>query len=196
MQEEFSKTRMAKRGIWYFMRTILIIALVLVLAVGVFITAMRISNIYIIATEGMQLRMNQILQEESLLTMQEYFTSRFLSEDQLLWENDYDDYDISSFDYRLEVKGILVWPWSTTAELTVVEQMRSISGKILESRIPEDADPDAEYPVPEWQAGEYRMHFVLQDDRWYIDRLERVAPAAEAPAEATPMPLSAEEDGE
>ncbi len=196
MQEEFSKTRMAKRGIWYFMRTIFIIALVLVLAVGVFITAMRISNIYIIATEGLQLRMNQILREESLLTMQEYFTPRFLSEDPLLRENDYDDYDITSFDYRLEVKSFLVWPWSTTAELTVVEHMRSISGKILESRIPENAVPDAEYPVPEWEEGEYRVHFILQDDRWYIDRLEWLAPAEEAPAEATPMVLPEEEAGE
>lgn len=175
MKNKLSKARMAKRGIWYFMRTMLIIVLVGVLAVGVFMTAMRISNIYIIGTEGLQLRMNYILQDESILTMQEYFTARFLAEDTAMQNNIYDDYDITSFDYRIEVNGFSVWPWSTTAELTITEDMYAIKGSILESKIPEDADPEAEYPIPEWNAGKYRVNFVLNDNRWYIDGMEWIS---------------------
>ena len=46
----------ARRSIWYLLRTLLVIALIVVLCLTAFVTAMHISNIYILVTEGLELR--------------------------------------------------------------------------------------------------------------------------------------------
>ena len=52
----------ARRSIWYLLRTLLVIALIVVLCLTAFVTAMHISNIYILVTEGLELRAGYILQ--------------------------------------------------------------------------------------------------------------------------------------
>ena len=44
----------AKRSIWYVLRTLIITAAIVALCLGVFIEGLHISNLYILVTEGME----------------------------------------------------------------------------------------------------------------------------------------------
>ena len=175
--------RAAQRGIWYFMRTLLLIAFVALLCYGVFTTAYRAANMYILATEGLQLRAECALMNGDREALKEYFTTSFLEKDELLLHNAYDDFTISAFDYRVEVNGFSVWPWSSTASFTVTARMHALNGVIREDRIPENALEGAEYPLPEWTGGKYTLRFRLSGGRWYMYQMQLLE---EAPS---PAPL-------
>lgn len=175
--------RAAKRGIWYFMRVILIVALIALACYGVFTTAFRAANMYILVTEGLQLRAECIVADGPKEELKAYFTEAFLSRDTLLTDTPYDDYNITSYDYRVEVNGFSVWPWSKTASFTVTSRMSSMSGVIREDRIPENAPEDAVYPLPEWEDGRYEVRFRLDNGRWYMYQMQLVDAAP------TPVPL-------
>lgn len=185
-QEKPKGIRAAKRGIWYFMRTTLIAVALVALCAGVFITAARMTNLYILATEGLQLRAQCILADGALLDLEEYFTLAFIEEDPGLLQNPYLDYTIKSYDYRVEVESISVWPWSTHASVTVVDRMAALNGTILEDKKTAGAPEDAAYPVPKWESARYLLRFRLRDDRWYIYQIQLVDAAPTMAPKPTP----------
>ena len=194
-----SRGEVASRSLWFAARTLLIIALVALLGYGVFLLGLNGSNLYIIATEGMKLRAECILQDGAKLELTEYFTEDFIDGDELLSSGTYDDYTVTDYNYKLSVEGVSLLPWGTTASFTVVERVESMQGSINSDRIPEDAAEDAEYPLPEWESGRYRMDFVKNNGRWYISGLTLLeASPSEAPLRTpdlsiTPAPTESAE---
>lgn len=171
-QKTLSGARMAKRAIWFFMRTVLIILALAGLCYAVFDTAMRAANLYILATEGLQLRAECILQNGPVEQMKEYFTTGFIEGDTALTAGTYNDYTVKEFDYRVEVKGISVLPWSQTATVTIVARMASITGAINQDKRSADAPADAAYPLPEWETERYLLRFRVVNGRWYIYQMQ------------------------
>lgn len=163
--------RAAKRGVWFFMRTILLVTAFCALCYGIFMMAMDASNLYIIATEGMQLRAECVLKDGPEEELSVYFTEAYLSRDSLLSSTKYNDYTINNYDYRVSVSSITAWPWSDTATMVVTERMASLNGTMLEEKKPENAPEGATYPVPEWDGGRYRLHFINKDGRWFIQQV-------------------------
>lgn len=161
-------TRAAKRGIWFFMRTILMITGFAFLCYSIFTMAMNATNLYIIATEGLQLRAECILQDGPAEELREYYTDTYLSKDVLLSSSTFKDYTITNFDYRISVESIKSWPWSNSATMVIVGRMASMNGSIHEDKKQEGAPPDTVYPLPEWEDGRYRLHFSKRNGRWYI----------------------------
>ena len=127
-----SKYTVAKRSVWYFLRTFAAIVIVFAACVGITITALNISNIYIIATEGMNLREDKALRAslegKSLDELTEYFTVECIDADRPLYINPYKDYSITNFDYRLSVEGVYVLPWGKTGTIKLLERIPSITG--------------------------------------------------------------------
>lgn len=185
-RQKLSGARMARRGIWFFMRTVLLAVLLVALCYGVFTTAMRASNLYILATEGLELRAECILQDGAQVELREYFTEAFLEKDTALSHTVYEDYTITNFDYRIEVEGVSVWPWSQTATVTVIERMAAMTGTLNEDKKPEGTAEDAEHPLPEWQPGRYLLRFRLKDDRWYIYQMQLLKTVASEEPKRTP----------
>ena len=178
----------AKRSVQHLLRTLFIIALILVLCVGAFLMAMHISNLYILTVEGLTLRAKCILQEGSLLDLGECFTGEWIQQDALLTSGVYDNYTVHSFDYRVAFSSPSVMPWSTTATAIVNEQMQNMQGSINSDAVPADAPKDAVYPLPEWEEKEYLVHYVRLNGRWYIDKLEELGPAVPPEVKPTPAP--------
>ena len=187
-----NKYTLARRGIWFVMRTMLSITLIVALGIGVLLTAMNVSNLYILATEGMQLRAEKVLQGASTQDLKEYFTASFLSSDKKINEDLYSDYTITNFDYRLTVKSVSVWPWSSTAKMQVVERLASVSGSINANAIPTsdpqaaDKDEEKTYPIPEWTSGRYDIIFKKVNGRWYISSLKLIEENPKEAVKATP----------
>lgn len=152
----------ARRSIWYLLRTMLSVALVIVLCLGAFVTAMHISNLYILVTEGLELRAEYILQGGEITALTEYFTEDFVAKDPALYAGTYGDFDVSNFIYKLEIKRLFVLPWHKTATVKVYEKMLSVSGS------PREGAPEG-ITLPEWPAAEYNVKLTKTDGRWYIN---------------------------
>ena len=117
-----------RRIIWYALRTVLVISVILALCYGVFTEAMYVSNMYIVATEGMALRADAILTSGSISDLEQYFTEEQLQGDYMLYADTYADYTIENYDYRFEIKGVRVFPWSKSGTITYIERIPSITG--------------------------------------------------------------------
>lgn len=185
-----SRGEIASRSIWFVARTLLIIALVAALCWYVFTVAFNASNMYVLATEGMQLRSECVMQDGPKLELTEYFTGEFIQGDELLASGKYDDYTITDYNYRLSVTGFSLNPWSDRATLQLVERVEQLQGSINAERIPEDAPEGAEYPLPEWEAGRYRVTFEKVSGRWYIDELQLLEANPSMEPKRTPAPTA------
>ena len=133
----------ARRSIWYLLRTLLVIALIVVLCLTAFVTAMHISNIYILVTEGLELRAGYILQGGEIAPLTEYFTENFIAQDPALYAGTYSSFNVTNFIYKIEVKSLLTLPGDSTATVKVYEKMLSVSGSPMEG-----TDPEAQ--LPQW----------------------------------------------
>ena len=167
-----------RRSIWFVLRAVLLISAILGIAYGVFTEAMYISNMYIVTTEGMKLRAETILQNGSVTELQQYFTDRFLEEDELLNNGAYLDYAVDSFDYRYDLKGFSVMPWSRTGSVTYVERIPTINASPISEEV--------QGPVTPWIPMLYKVNLVKIEGRWLIDSLAIVE--ENPPEEVKPTP--------
>ena len=74
----------AKRSIWYVLRTLIITAAIVALCLGVFIEGLHISNLYILVTEGMEKRAEAILKYGQTgvdIDLTPYFSEEYLNND-------------------------------------------------------------------------------------------------------------------
>ena len=155
----------ARRSIWYILRVVIILTVCLTLCYAALVEAMYLSNIYIITTEGMELRAACILGEKGIGELGEHFYSGWVLQDQALYGDLYDAYRVDTYDYRLSIdfKKIKVLPWSKTATLQATERVLNIQA--------EPYNDDTTEPVPQWQ--DSRMEITLEklEGRWYITKL-------------------------
>ena len=151
----------ARRSIWYLLRTMLSVALVIVLCLGVFVTAMHISNLYILVTEGLELRAEYVLQGGELTALTEYFTEDFVSKDPALYNGADDNFKVTNFIYKIEIKNLFVLPWHKNATVKVYEKLLSVSAS------PNEGAPEG-ITFPEWPAAVYNVKLTKAEGRWYI----------------------------
>jgi hypothetical protein len=153
----------ARRSIWYILRTVIIIALCLVVCYGAFIEAMYVSNIYIIVTEGMELRADSILGNTAVTDLREHFSEEWLAKDEELLAGKYSAYKVDSYDYRVSIEKFTVYPWSKKATLRVVERVVNIQAVPYSDDITD--------PVPEWTSSRMEIELEKIEGRWYITKL-------------------------
>lgn len=168
----------ARRSIWFVLRAVLIISAVLGLAYAVFTEAMYISNMFIVTTEGMEQRADTVLENGSISELKQYFTDGFLEHDELLNSGAYLDYAVDSYDYRYDIKGISVMPWSKTGTVTYIERIPTIRGSAVSDEV--------QGPVTPWIPMHYKVNLVKIEGRWLIDSL--VVVEENPPEEVRPTP--------
>ncbi len=150
--------------------TLLTVALIALLAYGCMIWAMHTSNLYVLATEGLELRAACIVTNGSISELGEHFTQEFLSDDDALYDGKYKEFTVSAYDYRLTVEGISVMPWSTKASMTVIERMASMTGSAND----ESEESSARKALPPYITARYKVLFEKRSGRWYISGMELI----------------------
>jgi len=150
-----------RRVIWYVLRIVLIVSILLGLCYGVFTEAMYISNIYVVVTEGMALRADTILKEGSISDLSQYFTEDFINSDYLLYMGVYRGYTVESYDYSYEIKGVRVLPWGRTAAMKYIERIPTINGT-------PDAEVEGGSEIPPWSAQLCSIELTKTEGRWLI----------------------------
>lgn len=167
-----------RRAVWFVLRTVLIIIVVVTMTFFAFLTAMYASNIYIIVTEGMTIRAKCILGQGEKTEMEQYFSVNCMNNDEMLKDNVYEHYKIANYDYRLTVNKLNVLPWNKTASMIVTERIPTISGT------PYEDAPTAS--VPEWTSLRYRVICMRENNRWYITKVEIEEKVSDNVARPTP----------
>ena len=184
----------AKRSIWYVLRTLIITAAIVALCLGVFIEGLHVSNLYILATEGLEKRAEAIItygQAGSSVDLTPYFTEEYLNNDSEIESGKYADFTVASYDYRVDVKGISVLPWSKRASMTVDARLAAINAA---SNSAEDSTETAE--LPEWEAGRYQIVFKREGSRWYINSITLLQRNPETEVKPTPDMSLMQDDSE
>ncbi len=185
-KREYMRIHTARRTMLYIVRTLMLVIAGVMVCAFAFFTAARMSNLYILASEGMSLRATCILGGEDRAALEEYFLLACINKDARLNDDRYKNYTISSYNYDLDVENISVAPWSQTATVTAVEIV-SIKGAISPDLI-EEGKTSADYPVPEWTSGRYKLHFVNNGERWYLSEIELLEERPSVDALRTPDP--------
>lgn len=162
-QKQADSVGVARRSVWYILRTLLIFFAVVTLCYTVFMEAMYISNLYIVATEGMQARADCILMGGGVLDLSNYFDEYWLSADTDLYAGKYDSFHVDTYDYRIDIEKFAVYPWSTQAKLVVVERIPSISAEAF--------DASNEQPIPAWESLRYEISAEKIEGKWLITGL-------------------------
>lgn len=169
----------ARKSIWYVLRTLLVIVALVVAALYVFIGAMHVSNIYILVSEGMEKRAACILEGSSVNELTEYFTEDFVAKDTALYDGAYSDYTITNFIYKLDVESLFVLPWDTAASMKVTERLLSLSGTPNQGM-------SADAAVPAWDSARYSVRLRRINGRWYINDIILLAPNPAQTPKPTP----------
>lgn len=170
----------ARKSIWYVMRALIIVLLVVFLAYAGFSASMYISNMYILATEGMQLRAECILQDAAVAEMSAYFSEDFINGDAALTAGTYSSFTITDFNYNITIDNVRVLPFASTGRMRVTERVTNLSGTFNDETVD---------PVPAltpWQAAQYDIVFKKTDGRWFIDAIELVQLDPEPKVKGTP----------
>ncbi len=161
--DQFGRTR---RGIWYILRTVIIIAVVVLLCYAAFMEALYISNNYIIVTEGMALRADCILNDGSLSMLNDYFSDSELNMDTDLFADKYDAYHVESYNYSIDVEKMSVYPWSKKAVFVVRETVTQI--------IASPYDDGNTKAAPEWTNARYEVITEKYAGKWIITKINLV----------------------
>ncbi len=164
------KLRIARRSMMYVVRTLIWVIMGCILCIAAFLTAERVSNLYILTSEGMALRAECILADGATNDLEEYFTLSFLETDRSHTDTTYDHYTITDYNYDLSIERISVMPWSVTATVTAVERV-TLKGTVNDDQLGPGESAEA-YPVPEWTPARYKIDFISANGRWYINSME------------------------
>lgn len=167
-----------RRSIWFILRAVIIISLLLAAAYAVFTEAMYVSNMYVIVTEGMGLRAETVLKNGASADLEQHFTLNFLANDPLLNDRPYSDFIVDNYDYRYEIKGFSVFPWSSSGYITYEERIPTITGS--------PASEEITRSMPAWTSTIARVHLIKVDGRWMIDSIDILEENPEAEPQATP----------
>lgn len=152
-----------RRSIWFILRAVLIVSLILGIGFAVFTEGMYISNMFIVVTEGMSLRAETILKNGASSDISQYFTQEFLDSDEQLLSGTYLDYSVDSYDYRYSIKGFKVLPWAKSGSVEYVERIPTIVGSPVSEEV--------QGSVPLWVPMRYRVNLVKEEGRWLISSL-------------------------
>lgn len=175
--------RITRRSILFFIRTVILLLLIVFLCVIAFITASRLSNSYILINEGMTLRASSMFQGEDDPDLAVYFTEECISNDAALRSQSklpFSNYTIYDYEYDLIIDSMHVYPWQAETYADVIEQISAIKASNLSENSLDG--------TPAWTPIKYRLYLKQIDARWYIDSIDLIEVNPSLPAANTPDP--------
>lgn len=185
-----------RRFMWFLSSRLVIFTLVVGILVLVFYTCLNISNIYILLSDGMKARAQVMLTREDPEQLNNYFRAEFLTGDEALNlalgpSSPYVDYEITDFEYKLNIESVWCWPWQDTASATIVERIPKITGKVVSSRSEAVEDGSLSATPPTWQGGRYEITLYRSNGQWKVAGMRQTQIIVEPTPSPTPEPTAA-----
>lgn len=196
MSVKEEKIRIARRSITFIVRTILIVAVIACVMLYAFFQAMNMSNLYILATDGMRERADAMLLDDADVELEEFFLKSCISDDARMHETaqKYEAYFIRGYEYKLTIESISVAPWSSAASMKIIERVTSIDGELPSDSWPEGTTEESDIiEPPAWEDSEYELKFKRDESgRWFISEVKYIGQAPAQKAKFTPAPFATE----
>ena len=173
------------RFIWYLLSRLLVGAVIVGLIVLSFFVAMDYMNVQTLVKDGLHVRADVILTNSDPTTLSKVFSKSFLENDSLLASDIYRPYDVSAYNYNVDVGFALVFPWSKTVTIEVTEEVTGVRGDLYAT-----ADATLSETPPAWVNAVYKVTLVRYDDNWRIVEMEQteLIPSPSPSATLTPSP--------
>lgn len=186
---------------WFIASRLLVFTVVVAVLILAFYLSMNAANIYILLSDGMELRTQVILTREGGEDLHNFFRDDFLYADEALNvgysdESPYANYDITSFESDVTLEWVWSWPWEDTAQATIVYRVPEIKGTILSSKKSLVESGVLSSSPPSWQGGRYRMTLYREKGQWKIAGMTQTqvilepTPAPTATPAPTPAPAA------
>lgn len=151
-------------------RFILFLILVLVSIIA-FSIAFNQFRVRIFVTDAYTARANVILENTDTSALENFFDEDYLRIDPMLAERPYELYDVSRYDYDLNIDYISVgWIAPNKASVVFSEYVTEIKGQYSGTADQKIGLPDT---PPEWTPAKYKVKLKKTDGRWYIVEMEK-----------------------
>ena len=167
-----------RRFIWYLARRLLLLTIVAGLCTVTFYYAMNASNIYIVLKDGMAMRAQVIMMDESADDLTKFFQGTYLQRDENLQLaiaglSPYGYYTVRGIDHRLTMTWMWCWPWENTARVEFTETIPRIDGRVnsADATAAQALYGDSYESPPKWQGGRYSATLVKENNQWHIRSL-------------------------
>ena len=154
------------RSIWFVAKIAIVGVVVVALMIAGYILARDMANVYIITTDGMNLRAGVILGTHDSSDLYKFFSGPQVTGDSELNNTKYDEYLIRDYEYKLTIKSLWCNPWEKTAEVVLIESIPDIDGEKPATN--EDEKPT---PPPPWSRRMLKLVFENIDDKWLINTI-------------------------
>lgn len=184
-----------RRLLWYIASRLIAVSAVFVVLVMVFYISMNAANIYILLSDGMNMRTSVILTRENPKELNKYFRADFLENDTALSlglssESPYQNYKIDGFEDSLQMEWVWSWPWEDTAQATITYRVPVIRGSALSSKQELVKTGVITEEPPSWQGGRYKMTLYRVNGQWKIAGMTQTQILLEPTVAPTDVPAS------
>ena len=165
------------RAIFYIISRAVIVAVVIGLIFGAFLSSTKTSNLYFVIQDAMKARLDIILMDAKAEDKAMFFSYDYLQNAEYTeLKNKYDYYSIGGYSHKFVFSDMFVWPWQNKKTVTVREAVYTLFGDLDTSKISkEDAKVQGVEKIPPWDACEYQVTLVYENDTWVVDGVKRVS---------------------
>ena len=167
----------------YLLRILIALALCAGVFSFAFNTAKNLGSVYVIATEGTELRADVALGAADKSELTGYFAAEWLEEDALINNSPYANFHVTSYNYTFKLENMTAWAWSDTATVVATERVTALVGTATDGSVDEVGNS---LSAPDWTDCRYRITLKKNSEgRWYIsamDVLEEIPKATASPA--------------
>ena len=167
-----------RRLLWFIASKLLIFSVIASVLVLAFYLAMNTANIYLLLSDGMQLRTSVILTRDDASELPNFFANSFLDNDEALKigmssQSPFANYRITSFESEVKLEWVWSWPWQDVAQANMIHTVPEIKGTIRPEKaaLVQSGALGANPPV--WNGGRYEMQLHRVNGQWKIAGMEQ-----------------------
>ncbi len=155
----------------YVLRKIILFLILLLVAILAFSIAFNQFRVRTFVNDAFTARANVILENTETKGLSSYFDEDFIAKDPMLLEKKYALYDVSRYDYKLNIDYLSVgWVAPSRASVVISEYVTEIKGQFTGTS--EEKIGMSDIP-PDWNNAKYKVKLKKTDGRWYIVEMEK-----------------------
>lgn len=156
----------------YVLKKFIIFCVIVLIAILGFNIAFNQARVRVFVNDAFTARANAILEDTGGSGLDKYFSEEFLTADSIVTDSPYALYEVSRYDYKLDITHISVgWIAPTKAKVTFNEYVDEIRGQFKGTSEEKIGMPDT---PPEWTPARYKITLKKSEGKWYITEIEKV----------------------
>lgn len=155
----------------YVLKKIIYFLILILVAILAFSIAFNQSRVRVFVNDAFTQRANIILKNTDVEDLKNFFEEDFIAKDPYVIEKKYSLYEVSTYDYDLNIDHLSVgWIAPSRATVVISERVTDIKGQFTGTSDEKVGMPDT---PPEWENAKYKVKLKKTSGRWYIISMEK-----------------------